>query len=162
MWRFDGLLEKGWCVLANQPKPAEMRILQGNPGKRPIRTNDGIAPLEYGYVEPLRPLGVSGKQFWDSIFGVGELWISIKTDTQLVQLICEQIDRRESLREYVANHPDEWHMVKQLNDIEILIVKNLSLLGFTPADRTRLGLISTKTKSKLEELLALKAKTQNG
>ena len=53
-------------------------------------------------------------------------------------------------------------MVKQLKDIEILIVRNLSLLGFTPADRTRLGLVSAKTKSKLEELLALKDKKQNG
>ena len=112
--------------------------------------------------EPLRPLGEQGKQFWDSVFGVGELWISIKTDTQLVQLIAEQIDRRETLRDYVAAHPDEWHMTKQLNDVEVLIVKNLSLLGFTPADRTRLGLISTKTKSKLEELMALKAKKNDG
>jgi hypothetical protein len=148
--------------MANQPKPAELRLLQGNPGKRPIRTNDGIAPLEYGYVEPLRPLGEHGEKFWNSIFGVGELWISIKTDTQLVQLICEQIDRRESLREYVAANPDQWHMTKQLNDVEVLIVKNLSLLGFTPADRTRLGLISTKTKTKLQELMELKAKKNNG
>jgi len=147
--------------MANQPKPAELRLLQGNPGKRPIRTNDGIAPLEYGYREPLRPLGEAGKVFWDSVFGVGELWISIKTDTQLVQLIAEQVDRREWMREYVQNHQDEWHAMKQLNDLEVMIVKNLSLLGFTPADRTRLGLISTKTKSKLEELMALKAK-KNG
>ena len=98
-----------------------------------------------------------GKQFWDSIFGAGELWISIKTDTQLVQLICEQLDRREFLREYVAEHPHEWHMFKQLNDIEVQIVKGFSLLGFSPADRTRLGLVSAKTKSKLEELMAKKA-----
>ena len=147
--------------MPNPAKPAELQMMQGNPGKRAIRTNDAIAPLEYGYREPIRPLGEAGQQFWDSVFGVGELWISIKTDTQLVQMLAEQIDRRETLREYVANHPDEWHMTKQLNDIEVLIVKNLSLLGFTPADRTRLGLISTKTKSKLEELMALKAKKQN-
>jgi hypothetical protein len=36
-------------------------------------------------------------------------------------------------------------------------VASLSLLGFSPADRTRLGLVSAKTKSKLEELLAKKA-----
>ena len=29
---------------------------------------------------------------------LNDLWISIKTDTQLVQLVCEQIDRREWLR----------------------------------------------------------------
>ena len=143
--------------MANPPKPAELKILQGNPGQHKIRTNDAIAPLEYGYVEPHRPLGQVGKQFWDSIFGAGELWISIKTDTQLVQMICEQLDRREFLREYVSEHPHEWHMFKQLNDIEVQIVKGFSLLGFSPADRTRLGLVSAKTKSKLEELMAKKA-----
>lgn len=148
--------------MVNVTKPAELKILQGNPGKRSLRLNDAIAPMEYGYVEPLRPLGEAGLQLWDSIFGAGELWISIKTDTQLVQMVCEQIDRREWLRQHILDHPDEWHMVKQLNDTEQLIVKNLSLLGFTPADRTRLGLVSAKTKSKLEELLARKAKDQNG
>ena len=73
--------------MSNPPKPAELKILQGNPGQHKIRTNDAIAPLEYGYVEPLRELGEVGKQFWDSIFGAGELWISIKTDTTLVQLV---------------------------------------------------------------------------
>ena len=143
--------------MGNPPKPAELKILQGNPGQHKIRTNDAVAPLEYGYVEPLRPLGVVGKQFWDSIFGAGELWISIKTDTQLVQLICEQLDRREFLRNYVTEHPHEWHMFKQLNDIEVQVVKGFSLLGFSPADRTRLGLVSAKTKSRLEELMARKA-----
>jgi hypothetical protein len=143
--------------MGNPPKPAELKILQGNPGQHKIRTNDAVAPLQYGYVEPLRPLGVVGKQFWDSIFGAGELWISIKTDTQLVQLICEQLDRREFLRNYVTEHPHEWHMFKQLNDIEVQVVKGFSLLGFSPADRTRLGLVSAKTKSRLEELMSRKA-----
>jgi hypothetical protein len=143
--------------MGNPPKPAELKILQGNPGQHKIRTNDAVAPLQYGYVEPLRPLGLVGKQFWDSIFGAGELWISIKTDTQLVQLICEQLDRREFLRNYVTEHPHEWHMFKQLNDIEVQVVKGFSLLGFSPADRTRLGLVSAKTKSRLEELMARKA-----
>jgi hypothetical protein len=143
--------------MGNPPKPAELKILQGNPGQHKIRTNDAVAPLQYGYVEPLRPLGVVGKQFWDSIFGAGELWISIKTDTQLVQMICEQLDRREFLRNYVTEHPHEWHMFKQLNDIEVQVVKGFSLLGFSPADRTRLGLVSAKTKSRLEELMARKA-----
>jgi hypothetical protein len=143
--------------MPNVVKPVELKMAQGNPGRRPLQLNDAIAPLEYGYCEPLRPLGVAGKQFWDSIFGAGELWISIRTDTQLVQMVCEQLDRREWLRQYILDNPSEWHMVKQLNDIEGQIVKNLSLLGFTPADRTRLGLVSVKTKSKLEELLAKKA-----
>ena len=143
--------------MPNPPKPAELKILQGNPGGKKIVTNDGLAPLDYGYVEPLRPLGESGKQLWDSIFGAGELWISIRTDTQLVQMVCEQLDRRERLRQFFEIDPTDRQILMSLNETEKAIVNGLSLLGFSPADRTRLGLVSAKTKSKLQELLDAKA-----
>lgn len=143
--------------MGNPAKPAELKMLQGNPGKRAMPANEAIAPLEYGYVEPLRPLGVVGRQFWDSIFGAGELWISIRTDTQLVQMVCELMDRREILREAFLADPIERKVNMSLLETEKQIVSGLSLLGFSPADRTRLGLVSAKTKSKLEELLAKKA-----
>ena len=143
--------------MPNPPKPTELKILQGNPGRRDLRLNDGIAPLEYGYVEPLRPLGVVGKQLWDSIFGAGELWIAIRTDTQLVQMVCEQLDRRERLRELWEQNPSDRAVNMSLFDVEKAIVNGFSLLGFSPADRTRLGLVSAKTKSKLQELLDAKA-----
>jgi hypothetical protein len=143
--------------MPNPPKPVELKILQGNPGKRALPLNDAIAPMEYGYREPLRELGVVGKQFWDSIFDAGETWISIRTDTELVQLVCEQLDRRELIKEQIQADPTDPVWFRQANEIEKQIVASLSLLGFTPADRTRLGLVSAKTKSKLEELLAKKA-----
>jgi hypothetical protein len=143
--------------MPNPPKPAELKVLQGNPGQHKIKVSDDVAPLAYGRVDPLRPLEWAGQQLWDSVFNAGELWISSRTDTQLLQMVCEQLDRKVRLESYIAEHPDEWHMFKQLNDLERLITGNLSLLGFTPADRTRLGLVSAKTKSKLEELLERKA-----
>jgi hypothetical protein len=142
--------------MANPPKPAELKILQGNPGKRALPKNDAIAVLEYGYREPLRPLGVVGKSFWDSIFGAGEMWISIRTDTQLVQMLCEQLDRREVLREQFLLDPTNRPVNMSLIEVEKAVVSGFSLLGFTPADRTRLGLVSARTKSKLEELLERK------
>jgi hypothetical protein len=72
--------------MPNPPKPAELKMLIGNPGKRAIRTNDAIAPLEYGYIEPPVELGEVGKQFWDSIFGAGELWISSRLTPNLSSL----------------------------------------------------------------------------
>jgi hypothetical protein len=144
-------------VLGNQPKPAELKLLQGNPGKRAMPRNDALAPLEYGYVEPLRELGPVGRKFWDSIFGAGELWISVRTDTALVQLVCELMDRRELLREAFVEDPVSRPVNMSLLETEKQIISGLSLLGFSPADRTRLGLVSAKTKSKLEELLARKA-----
>jgi len=94
---------------------------------------------------------------WDTIFGAGELWISIRTDTQLVQLVCEQLDRRARLLEAFDDNPLDRAVTMSINEIEKMLAGNFGLLGFTPADRTRLGLVSAKTKSKLEELLARKA-----
>ena len=139
--------------MPNPPKPLELRLAQGNPGRQPTNANAVIAPVAYGRVNPLRPLEWAGQQMWDSVFGAGELWVSSQTDTQLLQLVCEQLDRKVKLESWIAEHPDQWHMFKQLNDLERLIQSNLSLLGFTPSDRTRLGLVSVKTKSKLQDLL---------
>jgi hypothetical protein len=143
--------------MPNPPKPVELKILQGNPGKRALPLNDAIAPMDYGYREPLRELGEVGRQFWDNIFGAGELWISIRTDTELVQMVCEQLDRRELIKDQIASDPTDPTWYRQMNEIEKQIISSFSLLGFTPADRTRLGLVSAKTKSKLEEILAKKA-----
>ena len=144
--------------MGNPPKPAELKLLQGNPGKRKLPLNDAVAPMEYGYVEPLRPLGDVGRAFWDSIFGAGELWISIRTDTALVQMVCELMDRREVLREAFSADPTDRSVNMSLLETEKQVVSGLSLLGFTPADRTRLGLVSVKTKSKLQALLEDKAR----
>jgi len=84
------------------------------------------------------------------------MWISIKTDTALVQMLCEAYDRRERLREIWETNPTDRPVNMSLIEIEKQIISGLSLLGFSPADRTRLGLVSAKTKSKLEELLAKK------
>ena len=44
-----------------------------------------------------------------------------------------------------------------LLETEKLIQSSLSLLGFTPSDRSRLGLAEVKAKSKLEELMDRRA-----
>jgi hypothetical protein len=142
--------------MPNPPKPTELKILQGNPGEHKLRVNDAIAPLEYGYVSPPDDLRESGLALWNQIFGAGELWISIRTDTQLVTQVCRQMDRRDELARRFWDEPESRVVNMSLLETEKAIVNGLSLLGFTPADRTRLGLVSARTKSKLEEVLALR------
>jgi len=74
-------------------------------------------------------------------------------------MTCEQLDRREDIRSEIAETKD-WHLYKQLNDLERLISSNLGLLGFTPSDRTRLGLAEVKRMSKFEELMQKKAERE--
>jgi hypothetical protein len=71
-------------------------------------------------------------------------------------MTCEQIDERIKLRTSVWNNnrSDER---KALRALDREIVNNLSLLGFSPSDRTRLGVAEVKKQSKLEELMQKKA-----
>jgi len=139
------------------PKPVELKMLQGNPGKRALNLNDALAPLEYGWVDPPADLRESGLALWQKIFGEGELWISIRTDVQLVTQVCRQMDRRDELSRRFWEEPESRVVNMSLLETEKAIVNGLSLMGFSPADRTRLNLVSTKTKSVFQQMLADKA-----
>jgi len=134
-------------------KPLEEKRRLGNPGGRPLPKVGEIMSIPGGYVEPMRPLEFAGKQLWDSVFMHGDIWISSRTDVHLLLMTAEQLDRRETLRSLIAETND-WHLLKQINDLERLIAVNLGQLGFSPAERTRLGLAEVKRMSKLEEMLA--------
>jgi hypothetical protein len=139
--------------MGNPPKPVELKRKLGNPGNGKLPEQGTLMPLQSGYLAPFRPLEFAGKQLWDSVFAEGELWVSGRTDSHFLMLTCEQLDRREQLKAQIEETND-WHLYKQLNDLERMIGTNLGLLGFTPADRTRLGLAEVKRQSKLEEMMA--------
>jgi len=137
------------------PKPIEQKRLTGNPGKRPLpeKGNLVLLPAVSNIPEPTRPLCEFGRELWDRVWTMGHTWISYSTDLDLLLITCEQIDERVKLRTKVWNdgRPDERKALRQL---ERQIVENLSLLGFTPTDRSRLGIAEVKKMSKLEELRA--------
>jgi hypothetical protein len=135
------------------PKPIEQKRLTGNPGKRslPDQKELVLLPSAYAIPEPSRQLLTSGQELWDRIWGMGQTWISPSTDVDLLLMTCELLDERRNLRIQVMqnNRPDER---KALRDLDRQLVANLSLLGFTPTDRSRLGVAEVKRQSKLEEL----------
>jgi hypothetical protein len=143
--------------MGNPARPIEMKRKLGNPGKRAMPKEGELMQIEGGYREPLRPLGEAGLQLWSEVFDAGGLWISLKTDTQLLQMVCELLDRREILREQFWADPADRKVNMSLLETEKLIQSSLSLLGFTPSDRSRLGLAEVKAKSKLEELMERRA-----
>jgi hypothetical protein len=143
--------------MPNPARPIEMKRKLGNPGKRALPGEGELMQIEGGYREPFRPLGEAGMQLWSEVFEAGGLWISLKTDTQLLQMVCELLDRREILREEFLADPTERKVNMSLLETEKLIQSSLSLLGFTPSDRSRLGLAEVKAKSKLEELMERRA-----
>jgi hypothetical protein len=92
-----------------------------------------------------------GREFWDRVWGVGLSWISPNTDVELLLMTCELIDERWNLRVRVMQSGD-WRERRGLRDLDARIVSNLSLLGFTPADRSKLGVAEVKAISKMEQL----------
>jgi len=135
------------------PKPIEQKRLTGNPGKRtlPDQKELVLLPSAYDIPEPSRKLFPPGLELWERVWGMGQTWISPTTDVDLLLMTCELLDERSQLRAQVINNnrPDER---KALRDLDRQLVANLSLLGFTPTDRSRLGVAEVKRQSKLEEL----------
>jgi len=142
--------------MPNPPKPLEQKRKLGNPGQRKLPSEEATLALPSGYVDPPRPLEFAGQQLWDAAFKHGGTWISSNTDVPLLTLTCEQLDRREELRSAIAENGLDRQLIMSINETEKLISSNLGLLGFSPADRTRLGLAEVKTQSKLQELMAKK------
>lgn len=142
--------------MANPPKPLEQKRLTGNPGKRALPKEGGLVVMpQVENPQPLRPLGEVGLAFWDEAWNKGQLWLG-RTDKWLVQLTAEMLDEREELREAVlsqAGSDDSWRDRRQLRDLERSIISNLSLLAWTPVDRSRYGLAEVKAKSKLAEFM---------
>jgi len=136
-------------------KPIEQKRLLGNPGKRALPDQNEVVLLEPvdKTPEPPRPLLKYGRDLWDRVWGIGATWVSDKTDIELLVMTCEMIDERWNLRVKVMQN-DDARMRRGLRELDRQIVSNLSLLGFTPSDRSRLGVAEIKAKSKLEELMS--------
>ena len=139
-------------------KPTEIKRKLGNPGRRPLPDSSVVQYLEPVTVvpDPARPLLKYGKEFWDKVWGSGLSWISANTDAELLLMTCELVDERWNLRVRVMQSND-WRERRALRELDDRIIRNLSLLGFTPADRSRLGWAEVKTQSVLEEFMARKA-----
>jgi len=146
--------------MSNPPKPIELKRKLGNPGKQALpKENETILISDIDEIpEPHRQLFDAGLELWNRTWSMGQLWISPKTDIELLLMTCEMLDERVRLRAFVWNNPDAWRERKALRELEKNITNSLSLLGFTPTDRSRLGVAEVKAKSKLEELRARRDK----
>lgn len=134
-------------------KPTEVKRKLGNPGRRALPDTDLVQYLPAAVVipEPDRPLLRYGREFWDKVWGAGLTWVSPNTDAELLLMTCELVDERWNLRIKVMQN-GEWRERRALREIDGRIISNLSLLGFTPADRSRLGVAEVKAISKMEAL----------
>jgi hypothetical protein len=139
--------------MPNPGKPAEVKRKLGAKGyAKDVPAGVAVIPAVGQVPEPLKPLSGSGLDLWDRTWQRGFSWLSANTDIQLLQMVCEQLDERDLLRDYVLQNIEAWHERSALRELEKSIRSNLSLLGFTPTDRMKLGVAEIKVESKMEQL----------
>lgn len=146
------------------PQPAERKRLLGNPGKRALAEPQLILPAIAEIPEPPSQLAEVGSDAWRRLWGVGQAWLSPITDLAIITRLCEAYDEREQLRRDIAanghyttgsmGQPTLHPAVSALRQLEQLMTRYESLCGFTPADRSRIGMAEVQRVSRLDQLIA--------
>ncbi len=139
--------------MPNPAKPLELKRIQGNPGQRKLPAISETFEVEAGYVAPHRDLGEAGQLLWDRVFAHGSTWVG-RTDVEALMIVCRQLDRQVLLEKQLEATPDDFHLLRQLLELEKAIMSGLGQLGFTVDARAKLGLAEIKAQSAFEKLMA--------
>jgi len=142
--------------MPNPATPLEIKRLTGNPGKRSMPDASETVPLQGGYREPHQPLDWAGQLLWDRVFKMGSSWVA-ETDVELLLITCKQLDRQIELESVWKQDQSDFHVMRQLLELEKAIVSNLGLLGMTVDSRAKLGLAEIKAQSVFEKLMSERA-----
>lgn len=144
------------------PKPAEME----RAGHRQHAEVVEYTPVKAELVVP--DLGERGLTEWEKIWRAG-VWLHPSEDYHLVEMVCHAYDDLEEFREAVreqgliakgyAGQVVANPLIKEMRACEATIRKCLSMLGFSPTDRARLGLAELKRQTGLAELQAKTRRT---
>lgn len=145
------------------PKPTEQKRRNGNPGKRALPTALTIlTPADPASRTPPDVLGPAGLAAWRLAFERAP-WIA-DADVATVRHWALAEDLAAELRASIARdgyvlYTDKGYAYQNpalgaLATVEEQCRKWISLLGLTPADRSRLGVAEVKAQNALEEMIA--------
>ena len=136
-------------------KPLELKLKQGNPGKRALPEMTTVAVAYDTPPKPPASLKQAGKKVWNKIWAGAAMWLG-PSDEPAVLLTCEIADQIATLkRKYAATKKPEmalqWFWAIQKAQKELLIA--YGQLGLTPTARAKLGLVVAQvaeTESRLQ------------
>lgn len=146
-------------TIGRPTQPNELKRLKGTlradrlpPGNLIELSNPNEKP------EPSSELGEQGRAFWQVAWNTP--WLSHKTDYWLVQLTAQALDEREQVRAALAAEPSDRKLRTTLRELDKQVINSYSLMGFTPSDRSRLGVAEVKKESRLDELISKRIRRQ--
>jgi hypothetical protein len=144
-------------IMPNPPVPQELLRRRGTwrRDRHAPKANVLLLPPAEGPPEPPRPLGPEGRRLWARVWDAGRGWVSPGSDLDMVLMLAETLDERVALRLRLLKAGDaaDWRERVALRALDEQITQLLSLLGFSPTSRSRLGVSEIKRASALEELL---------
>ena len=129
------------------PKPVEQKRRTGNPGKRALGNGTALAAVP---AVTLEPHDLDPAETFGMVMESGRPWLA-QTDSIALSMLRESLEERAVLRDLVMQ-TQSTDARKALRDLDKQIHSQLSVLGFDPAARSRLGLAEVKAATKLEQL----------
>lgn len=149
--------------MGRPPKPVEQKRALGVSGL-PAAPMPGKG-LTGGVVPELpESLRGPGSELWVHVWTAGRSWLAVESDRSIVELLCQAQDEAFEIRELLASgevprfyttangqvvsHP----LVGQLKDLRTQQTTWFAAIGFSPADRARLGLAEVRVRDELDEL----------
>ena len=114
-------------------------------------------------------LGQVGSAYWGIFWTAGRRHLSELHDTPLMTRLCSNFDRIAELEAWLGSDVERrWYTspngqivthpaVKQIDQMDAQNTAWMSLLGFTPSDRARLGLAEIRVANELDQFRQRKA-----
>ena len=119
--------------------------------------------------EPPASLGQVGVAYWKILWTAGRRHLSELHDTPLMSRLCSNFDKIAELENWLGSDVERrWYTspngqivthpaVKQIDQMDAQNTAWMSLLGFTPSDRARLGLAEIRVANELDQFRQRKA-----
>ncbi len=148
-------------------KPIEAHRLAGNPSKKQLpgapMPGEGLAGSA-NVPTPADSLADAGTQLWYHVWTAGKQWLAPESDRTIVTLLCEAQDEYEEIRSKIQSGEVERYyvtangqmvthpLVTQLGNLRTQMTAWLAAIGFSPSDRSRLGLAEVRVRDDLDDL----------
>lgn len=143
-------------TLGRPTQPIELKRQKGTLRTDRLPSNSALIPLSNigDSPKPQTQLGNQGSAFWSKAWETP--WLSQLSDYWIVLITAQALDEREEVKVALAEDPSDRRLRTTLRELDKQVINAYSLMGYTPSDRSRLGVAEVRKESKLEELLRRK------
>lgn len=146
--------------------PKEMKRLLGRGDSDAPMPDDKHLPAlseSAGPPEPPYPLEPVGQYYWAQTWHAGKSWLSPDVDLQIVYDICANRDECARIQDDIELLPARFYetkagqlvthpLITQLRALEQQRTAWMAAIGFSPADRARLGLAEVRIADEFDQL----------